>query len=134
MALNTKVSVDVRNLVSVRVAKFEVKYGPPKHVEVLFEIQSEKSRGTMRATIAYGKFPTTDLAEGTRILMDATEGGELKDFDVIKQRAWDVVMHTTDVNKASGTGTHSDVSWSYIKTWTLQETTKPSISQTINTM
>jgi hypothetical protein len=135
MPVNTNVTVDVRNLFSVRVVNFDVKAGPPKQVDVTFEIQADKTRATMRVSVSYGKFPNEELTPGSGIKMDATQtGGGLKDFDVIKQSAWDVVLSTTSTNKVGGTGTHADVSWDDVKGWALQETTKPSISQTINTL
>ena len=135
MSVSTAVTIDVRNLFSVRVVKFDVKAGPPQQVDVIFEIQADKTRATMRVAVTYGKFPNTELEEGSGDFMSATDAnGTLKEFDVIKQSAWDVVLFTTDTNKASGTGTHADVSWEDVKKWALQETTKPSISQTINTL
>jgi hypothetical protein len=135
MSVATTVTVDVRNLFSVRVVKFDVKSGPPQQVDVTFEIQADKTRATMRVSVSYGKFPNVELTTGSSDTMNATKGdGTLKDFDVIKQSAWDVVLYTTDANKTSGSGTHADVSWNDVKKWALQETTKPSISQTINTL
>lgn len=135
MSVDTTVSIDVRNLISVRVAKFDVKTGPPKHVNVTFEIQADKTRATTQVSVGYGKFPDVEVTPGSGVLMIATRpDGDLKDFDVIKQSAWDVVLGTTDANKATGSGTHADVSWEDVKSWALQETTKPSISQTINTL
>lgn len=134
-AVSTDVTIDVRNLFSVRVAKFDVKTGPPKQVDVTFEIQADKTRSSTNVSVSYGKFPNVELSPGSGTLMDACQtSGTLKDFDIIKQSAWDVVLNTTDSNKSGGSGTHADVSWNDIKSWTLQETTKPSISQTINTL
>ena len=131
----TSISVDVRNLFTVRVAKFDVKAGPPKQVDITFEIQADKTRANMRVSLSYGKFPNEEIKVGSGIFMNATlDNGDLKDFDVIKQNAWDVVQNTTDANKMTGSGTHADVSWDDIKAWTLQETSKPSIAQTINTV
>ena len=132
---DTSVSVDVRNLFSVRVTKFEVNAGPPKFVDVTFELQSDKTRATAKVSVSYGKFPSMETYSGSGDFMTATkEDGSFKDFDIIKQSAWDVVMQTTDANKIGGTGTHADLSWEEVKDWALQETTKPSIAQTLNTL
>ena len=135
MSANLRVDVDVRNLFSVRVVKFDVVAGPPKQVDITFELQSDKTRATMRVAVAYGKFPTAELADGSGVLMSAVrDDGELKEYDIIKQAAWDVVMHTTESNKVRAAGTHADASWDDIKAWASHETMKPSISQTINTL
>lgn len=131
---DTKVSIDVRNLFSARVVKFDVKAGPPQHVEVSFDVQADKTRAIEKVNVAYGKFPSVETYPGSGEYMTATDiNGDLKEYDVIKQNAWNAVMQTTEANQASGTGTHADVSWPTLVSWVEQETAKPSLSQTINT-
>lgn len=133
--MDTAVTVDVRNLFSVRVVRFEVNPGPPKFVDVTFELQADKTRATQRVSVAYGRFPTTLLEPASSELLTATKAdGSLKDFDVIKQSAWNVVRFTTDANKLGAAGTHADMTWNDIRTWVAQETSKPSIAQTLNMM
>lgn len=132
---DTSISVDARNLFSVRMAKFDVSAGPPKHVDVEFEIQADKSRSTKLVNIEYGKYPDTPLYEGSSTLMSATdETDALLTFDVIKENAWKAVMYTTADNMVGAAGTHASSTWDEIKAWTLQETSKPSIAHTINTL
>lgn len=133
MPVDTNVVVDVRNLFSVRVVRFDVHEG--SYVDVSFELQADKTRATLRIAIPYGKFSDTNLAPDSTVKMTALDGaGKLKEFDVIKQDAWEVVLNTTADNKTSSQGTHADVSWSEVREWALLETKKPSVSHTLNTI
>ena len=132
--LDTNIKVDVRNLFTVRVVKFETKVdGAQKYVDITFELQADKTRSTLRVSTQFGRFPNTLIEPNSDAKMAATDSnGALKVFDVIKQQAWNVVRYTTEANKGPS-GTHADVTWESIRQWALQETTKPSISQTLNT-
>lgn len=134
MASDPTINIDVRNLFTTRVVKFQIHDGLTPYVEVVFELQADKTRTTMQVTSLFGRFPSTPFTENGDALMTVmtTDGMQWKGFDVIKQEAWKMVEFTTATNKVGGVGTHADVAWDDIKKWVIDETSKPSITHTVN--
>lgn len=134
MEAQTDVSVDIRDLMTVRVVEFEVNNDPERSVDVKFQLEADKTRAIKHVSLRFGKFPDTPFEEGGSSLMSTlTADGAPKTYDQIKQDAWGVVMTTTAVNKVGGmVGTHADTTWSEIEQWVVRETEKPSMSSTLN--
>lgn len=129
------VDVAVRDLMTVRVVEFVPVPGTNRNVDVVFELQADKTRATRRVSVCYGKFPEVPLVEGGDVFMTSVgpDGVSPKDYDVIKQDAWEVVEHTTPTNKVGGVvGTHADTAWAEIEEWVVAETSKPSMMSTVN--
>ena len=139
----TNVSLDVRDLLTVRVTKFEItdQYSPalPKYADILFEIQVDKTRAVLETTIHFGVLAgdaTPPDVAGTvmTVYSDAPTNSVVKPYEDITQEAWMAVMHTTAANQMGGaapvTG-FADVTWDTVVDWVMDETQKPSLSQTV---
>lgn len=131
--MDTGIAIDVRNLFSVRVSRFDVVPATPPYVDVTFELQADKTRETMSVSVAYGKFPAAEC-DGCGSMSATGPDGHLLGAESIQRSAWKVVMNTTDANRSGEGGSHADVTWEAIKAWAVLETSKPSLSQTMNTL